>query len=74
MQTANDIIIMAIDLLVYAATGEEPGLAETWIASNHDTTRLEEAIEIIEADQYPTTKEDRALFNAAAKAIDGLTE
>ena len=74
MKTANDTIIEAIDLLLQAATGEQTGIAETWEASNHATIRAEEAIDIIEADEWPTTPENRILFNAARTALEAIIE
>ena len=73
MQTTNNIIIEAIDLLVECATGNASYLRTIWKHS-HSTIRVEEAIDNIEADEFPTAPENRKLFTAARLALEAVTE
>jgi hypothetical protein len=74
MKTTNDTIIGAIDDLIFAATGEPTGIAETWENSNHDTVRLEEHLDWIENDYCPTAPEKQKLFKAARLALEAINE
>ena len=73
MKTTNDLIIEAIDIFVTCATGEPSCLHAVW-NNSHSTIRVEEAIDNIEADEFPTAPENRKLFTAAHLALEAITE
>ena len=71
-KTTNDLIIEAIDTLIYCATGEQQGICEDWYNSNKDTVIVEDSIKDIEEREPPMTPKKAELFRAAYIAIRAI--